>query len=209
MILHEGFSRYRGWSKLFKDTKDIRHFNSKAKKSYQQAIKKGLIEIMTFPYHNWQGDLGEIFSLALFHTMNNARFTITDVTKIKNDNGIDQEGRYYEKDRKKELWAPIQVKWSDNAIKELTASGNGLSSFSEEVHQVMLERKMQNFDEGGHRTFQPVIVTYAKGLHHYTKSVKMRESKPLVYGHEALMEECSHPKFWNGCYEFIAKEEAI
>lgn len=209
MVLHECFTRYRGWSYLFKDTKDIEQYNRKAKKAYDSAIKNGQIEDITYPYHEFQGDLGELFSLALFRIMNNARFSIYNVKKVKNDNGIDQEGVYFNKENGKELWCPLQVKWTDNSIKELTSSGNGLSSFSEEVHNVMIEKKMQNFDEDGDLTFQPVIVTYAKGLHPYTSSVKMRGTKPLVYGHEALKQECSHPKFWRGCYEYIGEKERI
>lgn len=202
-FLTEGQLKFTKWPEIFKDVKDVQHLNKQGRKYYEQSIKEGTIIEEQYAYHNFQGDLGELMTMVTFKVTDNPRFRVSNITRIKDDNGIDFEGVWDIEN----LWAPIQTKWTENQVKLLTASGSNLSSFSEEILQVLGERGIPLHRKDGSPNFKPIIFTYAKGLHHYTKDKKCRWTKPLVIGHEVMMQELVGPKFWHPVYELVASTQ--
>lgn len=99
----------------------------------------------------------------------------------------------------------IQVKWPNDAKKELSASKYGLDSMVNEAVTRCVELGIDPWTNGL-PNFRIDLVTSGKGMKRYTEEIKMREIPIRTIGHRALTQYFgkTNKVFWDRAYEMVA-----
>jgi len=179
---------------LFDGTNKMSTFKNKLIKQAQQ-------DEANYSYNDYVGD-GFEFLVELFielHPVDN-RIGITKYEPYQeNDNGVDGYGINMDG-----LPCAIQVKFRSDSEYELSATQDHLDSFINEAQHRMRGSHVPILYQDEDGCPRHYIFTTAKGLHHYTESVKFSGYKVKVFGWKDLESMLDgNNLFWNQTKEIV------
>ena len=161
---------------LFDKVNKMSTFKTKLQKQSRQ-------DEINYPYNDYVGD-GFEFLVELIiklHPVDN-RIGISKYEPFQeNDNGVDGYGINMDGTP-----CAIQVKFRSDTEYELSATGDHLDSFINEAQHKMRGQHVPVLYQDEDGCPRHYIFTTAKGLHHYTESVKFSGYKVKVFGWKDL-----------------------